>query len=74
MKNKSKASAMVYYLASLCFYIAAFINHFGNGESVIMNIMLGCTFLCLGSVHLAKDKKTEDEDKKETEPTEEKEQ
>ena len=57
-KNPNKKIAILYYIGSLCFYIAAIIN-FINGDNNSMAVIflcLGSSNLCLGSVYLNKDK------------------
>ena len=57
-KNSNQKIAALYYIGSLCFYIAAiliFINGDNNSMTVIF-LCLGSSNLCLGSVYLNKDK------------------
>ena len=57
-KNSNKKIAALYYIGSLCFYIAAILN-FINGDNNSMTVIflcLGSSNLCLGSVYLNKDK------------------
>lgn len=59
--KKEKTSAVLYYIASFCFYVAAIINFTSNsGNSMgVVWLCLGSTMLCLGSVWLNKIKKSE---------------
>ena len=59
--KKEKTSAVLYYIASFCFYAAAIINFTSNrGNSMgVVWLCLGSTMLCLGSVWLNKSKKSE---------------
>lgn len=61
MKNKNdkttKVASILYYLCSICFYIASIFDFINKNNSMgIVHICLGSTFLSLGSVDLNKDK------------------
>ncbi len=59
MKNK-KSVSVIYYIAAVCFYIAAILNFVHNHTSTgVMMMCLGSSQLCLGSVWLGKSRKDE---------------
>ncbi|MCD8161507.1 MAG: hypothetical protein LUE61_10175 [Clostridiales bacterium] len=62
MKGK-KASATLFFIASVCFYIAAIIGFFSDGDFSVVYLCLGSAFLCIGAAQLNRD--DNDTDKKE---------
>lgn len=61
MKNKedktNKTTSILYFFSSVCFYIASIFEFVDKSNSMaVVNLCLGSTFLCLGSVYLNKDK------------------
>lgn len=63
--KREKICAILYYTASVCFYLAAAIQFFsGNDTSMgVVWLCLGSTMLCLASVWLNKMKKKDKEEK-----------
>ncbi|MCC8105955.1 MAG: hypothetical protein LIO99_08135 [Clostridiales bacterium] len=60
--KRNKISAVLYFIASLCFYISAILNFISDGNMGVVYLCLGSTFLCLGAVRLNKDKDEKDDD------------
>lgn len=63
--KSNKKIALIYYFASLCFYVAAIIN-FINGDNksiAVIFFCLGSSNLCLGSAFLNKDKENNNDKK-----------
>ena len=60
--KKLKISAILYYVAAILSFIAAF-NNFagGNSDSIdVIWVCIGSTFLCLGISHSKKSKENKD--------------
>lgn len=68
MKKETKSNkkiALIYFFASLCFYVGAIMN-FINGDNkniAVIFFCLGSSNLCLGSVFLNKDKENNNDKK-----------
>ncbi len=62
MKGK-KTAAILFFIASAFFYIAAIIGFFSDGDFSVVYLCLGSAFLCIGAAQLNQDDK--DTDKKE---------
>ena len=64
--KKLKLSAILYYVAAILSFIAAF-NNFagGNSDSIdVIWVCIGSTFLCLGISHSKKSKENKDKEDK----------
>lgn len=57
--NKTKnLTSILYYFSALCFYVASIFSFIDKNNSMgIIDLCLGSTFFCLGSIYLNKDKK-----------------
>lgn len=63
MKKTFKKPWIIFYLVSAAFYVASVINFIDRDSSqAVMWMCLGSTFLCLGSVELSKQKKSDGKD------------
>ena len=51
MKDKEKIAFYCYLAASVCFFISAVINFFGNKYMAVTHLCLGAAFLGLASTH-----------------------
>lgn len=63
LMKKEKKIAILYFFASVCYYIASMICFFGKKDTSmgIVWLCLGSAMLCLGSTHL--NRKNKDEEK-----------
>ncbi len=59
--KKEKLTTVLYFVASLLFYIAAAISHFTSSDTsaTVVWICLGSSFLCLGAVYMNKQNKND---------------
>lgn len=62
--KKKKLTSTLYFVASVCFFIAAGIGYSNDNSMATVWICLGATMFCLGSAAL---KKTKDKQAKENE-------
>lgn len=66
--KKFKISAILYYVAALCWYIAAIIGFTHDSSSMgVVWLCLGSATLCLGSASLNKYRKEKNNDKSDDE-------
>ncbi len=54
--KRNKISAVLYFIASLLFYISAIFNFSSDSGMGVVYLCLGSVFLCLGVEWLNKDK------------------
>lgn len=63
MKKLSEKKWIVFYLVSAAFYAVSVFKFIDKDSSLaVMWLALGSTFLCLGSVELTKEKKSDGKD------------
>lgn len=63
MKKTFKKPWIVFYLISVAFYVLSVMNFIDRDSSqAVIWMCLGSTFLCLGSVELTKEKKSDGKD------------
>lgn len=60
---KKNLTVILYYAASVCFYIAAIIGFMNDNSMATVWFCLGSAMLCLGSAKLSKIKKNEEQKK-----------
>ena len=54
MMKRNKITAVLYFIASLLFYVSALFNFASDGSMGVVHLCLGSTFLCLGATWLNK--------------------
>ena len=62
--NKYKICTILYFVAAICFYLAAILNFLNGSGSMggVTNFTLGSTFLCLGILWYKQWKKASDKE------------
>ena len=52
--KKHKVSAILFYIASVFFFISAIVGYSNDNSMATVWLCLGVSMLCLGSVHFSK--------------------